>query len=143
MSVASNLYAGPLYACVHELPADCVNFRFEQDGSSNAHYPFDRNNRLEVVLVASHLSWMISREAVNRLVARPTANVRMRQVVVRKGRSVSHLQQSASIAAQDLSLVGLAEVRLLQPVGGGPVRRERPIDGEEDAVDSDLGDATG
>lgn len=67
VSVVSDPHTGPLHACVQELLAEGVNVCLGQDDISDAYYPFGRNNMLEVVFLASHLLWMMSREEIERL----------------------------------------------------------------------------
>ena len=74
MSVVSDPHTGPLHACVQELLAEGVNVCLGQDDISDAYYPFGRNNMLEVVFLASHLLWMMSREEIERLYDLATVN---------------------------------------------------------------------
>lgn len=74
VSVVSDPHTGPLHACVQELLAEGVNVCLGQDDISDAYYPFGRNNMLEVVFLASHLLWMMSREEIERLYDLATVN---------------------------------------------------------------------
>ncbi|WP_299806243.1 amidohydrolase family protein [Tardiphaga sp.] len=67
VSVVSDPHTGPLHACVRELLADGVNVCLGQDDISDAYYPFGRNNMLEVVFLAAHLLWMMSRDEIEQL----------------------------------------------------------------------------
>ncbi len=67
ISVVSDPHTGPLHACVRELLAEGVNVCLGQDDISDAYYPFGRNNMLEVVFLAAHLLWMMSRDEVEQL----------------------------------------------------------------------------
>ena len=67
ISVVSDPHTGPLHACVRELLADGVNVCLGQDDISDAYYPFGRNNMLEVVFLAAHLLWMMSRDEIEQL----------------------------------------------------------------------------
>lgn len=74
VSVVSDPHTGPLHACVQELLAEGVNVCLGQDDISDAYYPFGRNNMLEVVFLASHLLWMMSREEIEWLYDLATVN---------------------------------------------------------------------
>lgn len=67
VSVVTDPHTGPLHACVRELLADGVNVCLGQDDISDAYYPFGRNNMLEVVFLAAHLLWMMSRDEIEQL----------------------------------------------------------------------------
>lgn len=74
VSVVSDPHTGPLHACVQELLAENVNVCLGQDDISDAYYPFGRNNMLEVVFLAAHLLWMMSREEIETLYDLATVN---------------------------------------------------------------------
>ena len=74
VSIVSDPHTGPLHACVQELLAENVNVCLGQDDISDAYYPFGRNNMLEVVFLASHLLWMMSRGDIERLYDLVTTN---------------------------------------------------------------------
>ncbi len=67
VSVVTDPHTGPLHACVRELLAEGVNVCLGQDDISDAYYPFGRNNMLEVVFLAAHLLWMMSRDEIEQL----------------------------------------------------------------------------
>jgi cytosine deaminase len=67
VSVVTDPHTGPLHACVRELLADGVNVCLGQDDISDAYYPFGRNNMLEVVFLAAHQLWMMSRDEIEQL----------------------------------------------------------------------------
>lgn len=74
ISVVSDPHTGPLHACVRELLAESVNVCLGQDDISDAYYPFGRNNMLEVVFLAAHLLWMMSRGEIETLYDLATVN---------------------------------------------------------------------
>ena len=74
ISVVTDPHTGPLHACVRELRDGGVNVCLGQDDISDAYYPFGRNNMLEVVFLAAHLLWMMSRDEIEQLYDLATIN---------------------------------------------------------------------
>lgn len=74
ISVVTDPHTGPLHACVRELLDDGVNICLGQDDISDAYYPFGRNNMLEVIFLAAHLLWMMSRAEIEQLYDLATIN---------------------------------------------------------------------
>jgi cytosine deaminase len=74
VSVVTDPHTGPLHANVKGLLAAQVNVCLGQDDISDAYYPYGRNNMLEVVFLASHLLWMMSRAEIEQLYDMATIN---------------------------------------------------------------------
>ncbi len=74
MSLVSDPHTGPLHAPVQELLAAGVNVALGQDDISDAYYPYGRNNMLEVAFLASHVLWMTTARAMERLYDMITVN---------------------------------------------------------------------
>jgi len=67
MGVVSDPHTGPLHAQVKELIEENALVCLGQDDISDAYYPYGRNNMLEVAFLASHLLWMTTEAAMQKL----------------------------------------------------------------------------
>ena len=74
VSIVSDPHTGPLHARVQELTENAVNVCLGQDDISDAYYAFGRNNMLEILFLAAHLLWMMSRSQIETLYDMVTTN---------------------------------------------------------------------
>jgi cytosine deaminase len=74
VSIVSDPHTGPLHARVQQLLENGVNVCLGQDDISDAYYAFGRNNMIEVLFLAAHLLWMMSRSQIATLYDMVTTN---------------------------------------------------------------------
>lgn len=67
MGVISDPHTGPLHARVQEMIEENALVALGQDDISDAYYPYGRNNMLEVAFLVSHILWMTTRDAMEKI----------------------------------------------------------------------------
>ncbi len=67
VSLVSDPHTGPLYLPIKYMLEHGVNVALGQDDIADAYYPYGRNNMLEVAFLASHLTWSMTLDDMDRL----------------------------------------------------------------------------
>ena len=102
VSIVSDPHTGPLHARVQELLEGGVNVCLGQDDISDAYYVFGRNNMIEVVFLAAHLLWMMSRSEIATLYDMVTTNAAKAIRLDRYGLSPGSAANLVVLAQPDL-----------------------------------------